>query len=361
MINFITRPRWQISRVGGLILSFPFLVFTSCESHQSSQSPQPFEGTVAVDFSNDGQLLAVIARKQKRRSEGLGGIEPLSSRLVLYNPATMKHIVSNDTKPLTDRLKLAPDKRWVVVRTTNDTMSVWDVATRKKHGDFKYDGSIISPVGFTLDGKFLLVEVWIKEDHGEIRLWNFKTETKKGQLFIKEKSGISLATLSERGERIAYVLPYAKPAQVVQVTGFPSGKRISQFAVDADITDLTFSPDGKLLAVGRLNDGVVEVRSANTGRLECKLQHPTKRTRLMVQFTEDSSGLLSGTYEDGTIAYWELTKQKKAAVFHHGEEMAALAVWPSHKKLFSFSGLSPTVKIWDLKTKTAKTVSIKGQ
>jgi glucose repression regulatory protein TUP1 len=74
--------------------------------------------------------------------------------------------------------------------------------------------------------------------------------------------------------------------------------------IDAGVTSVAISPDGKLVAAGSL-DTVVRIWDVNTGHLVERLKGH-KDSVYSVAFTPDGKGLVSGSL-DKTLKHWDLT------------------------------------------------------
>jgi len=74
--------------------------------------------------------------------------------------------------------------------------------------------------------------------------------------------------------------------------------------VDAGVTSVAISPDGRLVAAGSL-DNVVRIWDAQTGNLIERLKGH-KDSVYSVAFTPDGKGLVSGSL-DNTLKHWDIT------------------------------------------------------
>lgn len=74
-------------------------------------------------------------------------------------------------------------------------------------------------------------------------------------------------------------------------------------SIDAGVTSVAMSPDGRLVAAGSL-DTIVRIWDVNTGQLVERLRGH-KDSVYSVAFTPDGKGLVSGSL-DKTLKYWDI-------------------------------------------------------
>jgi WD40 repeat protein len=116
---------------------------------------------------------------------------------------------------------------------------------------------------------------------------------------------------------------------------------------------VTFSPDGKLLAVA--DDTAVRLWDVATGQLRSKLICKGKTNQVFsVAFTPDGASLLAWNGFDG-ITFWDLPTEKHSGFIEEQAEAShsAMALSPDGKTVFLFHG-QKAPKLWDVPTRTVR-------
>ena len=120
------------------------------------------------------------------------------------------------------------------------------------------------------------------------------------------------------------------------------------------ITALTYSPDGKILAVGYTR-GDIALWDTET-QTKTALMDTTSRVIWTLAFSPDGQMLASGGFEDSTISLWDVQTQallggfdghtREARVTHHA--VSSIAFSPDGKTLASGSSMDCTLRLWDV-------------
>lgn len=142
--------------------------------------------------------------------------------------------------------------------------------------------------------------------------------------------------------------PTAEAEQVVRrsVSDLPrlalSGRPIVLQDFKADSLTIAFSPDGKLLAVGGVNNA--SIWDANTGKLLHQLKQVNAR---MLTFSPDGLRIATaGDVEDAHV--WNVITGKEVArlLLHYGESVSSLIFTPDGRYLVAGSS-DGGVRVWD--------------
>lgn len=221
---------------------------------------------------------------------------------------------------------------------------LWDndgkeLATLGKHAG-RAEGVAISP-----DGKLLASS----GKEGEVRLWDVAARKYLRDLEAPSDRWASL-TFSPDGRKLAI------GGSCTGLGGSPpclldtnTGKIVLKLEGVSGESRIVFSPDGRLLAVaGAWNDKVVRLHDAATGKQlgECAA---SSRGVWSLAFSADSRLLAAGATErDDTVRVWEVaTLQEVADFVGHHSGVGALAFTPDGRTLASGAG-DATILLWDL-------------
>ncbi|GAA5986790.1 hypothetical protein JCM11641_004792 [Rhodosporidiobolus odoratus] len=274
-------------------------------------------------------------------------------------------------------VRFSPDGK-VLATGCNRNTTLYDTKTGAKiailfdeNSGSKADNYIRS-VSFSPDGKYLATG---SEDR-IVRIWNL-AHKRISQVFHGHKSEIySLAfspdgrrLVSGSGDKTARMWDLETGAAVFTLT-IEDITIAENGPVDAGVTSVVFSPDGKFLAAGSL-DTVVRIWDAETGQLLDKLKGH-KDSVYSVAFSPDGKFLVSGSL-DKTLKMFDVGSLKAAlaaggkdAPVGEGGKTTCLTTLQGHKDYVLSVSISPDgawivsgskdrgVQFWDPKTAKAQ-------
>jgi WD40 repeat protein/DNA-binding SARP family transcriptional activator len=287
---------------------------------------------LGVDFSTDGKLLAT------------SGIEGTAR---LWDARTGREllVLSGHTGMVGD-VDLSPDGNRLATGSGDGTVRIWNIDLAGTREQMTLGGlSSVQNLAYSPDGAWLATTA-----DGRARLWDAST-------------GERIQTLS--GHDAGYDAAFAPDGATLVTSGFTSRpvlwdttsgevRRILRGA-EGWIGSVAFSPDGTRIAAGMgLTDagsGEILIWEASTGRLVTTLgeiepndDHPL----IDLSFSPDGR-LLAAANLDGTATVWHLASGERRLTLPIGGLVVAVAFSPDGKRLAS-AGLDNTARLWDVST-----------
>jgi RNA polymerase sigma factor (sigma-70 family) len=128
----------------------------------------------------------------------------------------------------------------------------------------------------------------------------------------------------------------------------------------SSLNAVAFSPDGKALAVVRA-DGLLRVVSAETGKERFAVDATNKKIAVpSAAFADDGKTVVTGDYE-GTVKLWDAAKGKLQTTYSLKGKGGAptVIVFSPDGKAAATAADGPAVEVWDLTTDKART-TVKG-
>ncbi len=236
--------------------------------------------------------------------------------------------------------------------TTNDIITILDIATQKEIQPLRYDNST-QWIGFTPDDRRLLtVSVRLGTDMREgfpadLTAWEVDTGRLLWQRTIEGRPPWVRwrpYAISPNGAAFAAALPYGR----VQVLETKDGsERFTVTATEELSLCVMFSPDSLALLTGAgFSDPNIHLWDARSGEARGSLGgHSAYVTDLL--FTPDGSRLISSG-ADQTIRLWDWTTRKPAGLLRgHLDEVDGIALAPAGRTLASRCK-DGSIYLWDL-------------
>lgn len=237
--------------------------------------------------------------------------------------------------------------RKVVLRTAWGKTEVWDVASRARVADLGGYGTgrelAVAP-----DGNLIAFGATNTLGAPVIKIWSFDSNS-------------TIATVPDMGD--AGSIAFSPDGAMLAI--YTSSHGVQLWSAKEDQTSrlcqtvgrgggyqgvVTFSPDGKSLAVGD-TDGQIRI-----------IELATKKQKLMfdasadgitaLAFSPDGALLASGSgYSEKEIRLWDVSAGKHAGdILGHTSWITALVFTPDGRKLVSASG-DQTIRIWEIATR----------
>jgi RNA polymerase sigma factor (sigma-70 family) len=263
----------------------------------------------------------------------------------------------------------SPDGKCLACLCADGKLRLWDAATGKELCHFEGQESFAVRLGFSADGGTLISLEAMPADRTGARLpedtlrrWDVTTGRELPRFRIPRAD---VSAVSPDGEMLATAAYSQTDSVVVFLWNLTTGKEKHRFQSGAPvITALTFSPDGKTLAVV---DGVGSIRLWDTdsgevcGQLNEKgrdVNNPhvafSDGKTLLVAWCPIPNGL-SGVAAPAQVCEWDLTTGRIRRRFGDiPANWVVLAFSPDGKVVALADEASHTVCVWDLATKKAR-------
>ncbi len=156
------------------------------------------------------------------------------------------------------RMTLSPDDGTVAVASGSQSVELWDLAGRTvRHKLTGHHGTILA-IAFAPDGKTLATG----DTSGRIRLWN-TTDGNEEADFEADPLGVRALAFAPDGQTLASVGSGDKDVKLWQVATRQQSATIA--GIENGPLNVTFSPDGRLLASGS-RGGTVKIWELSTGQ-----------------------------------------------------------------------------------------------
>jgi dipeptidyl aminopeptidase/acylaminoacyl peptidase len=261
-------------------------------------------------------------------------------------------------------LVLSPDGKYLAGGSNyGNSIRLWDRATGKVVCDFEGGRSDVHALVFSADGATVAVagmdrtaRVWNVHTGEQLHQVKFTNADLRSVAFAPDSKVLAVgATGWEPGAN-----QQTSEVQIVRVAG---GKEIARIKrVNAFLSALAFSPDGKVLAVAWQNQGV-ELWDAATGQERRRLEGQVGTVQTLA-FSPDGRTLAAGLFvpfqaaipgnpmppggNQASVALWELgSGQLRSRFSGHQGQVGCLAFSPDGRTLAS-GATDTTVLLWDM-------------
>jgi WD40 repeat protein len=315
---------------------------------------------------NQDELAALVARQAYNFAQGSReqtapnvdqalrdalGVSNFSS--VLQDPGTLRSVA------------FSPKSRTLASWGGDQTVRLWDLEHPEKPPTVLRHSGPVSSVTFSADGKNLASG----SSDATVRLWDLE-HPEKPPTVLRHSGPVSSVTFSADGKNLASwaaVRPWGG-VQMVQLwdLGHP-GASPTEFAGPWPfVISIAFSPDGKTLAAGSIDNtvrlwdlGHPEVPPSVLQVSDTKLLQGSTFVRA-VAFSPDSKTLASGS-DDHTVRLWDLGHPgaPPTALRGHSDSVHSVAFSPDGRTLASRSD-DATIRLWDLGPPAASPSVLQG-
>ena len=315
----------------------------------------------ALAFSTDGKILA---------SGGFNN--PIIQLWDLETDSKLSTFTLPKRQGSVSALTFNKDNTKLIVMDTYRDITHWEVSTGRKLADIDTEHSY-ETVTFSQDGSTFATG----DEAGKIRLWDATTVLQ--QATLPGHSSLFTGDNFFAGF-ITEIFKLPEDPDIWSLAFSPDGKMLASGSLDETVqlwnterrskrgtlkghkswvTAVAFSPDGKIVASGDVNK-VIKLWNVNTRRERATLTGHTNGISA-VTFSPDSKTLASGSY-DGTIRFWNAKTGQEMSTFATGYVKSVKAVvFSENGTTLASAAFNGTVEIWSLTTGLELTTFTAGQ
>jgi len=232
-------------------------------------------------------------------------------------------------------VSISPDNRLLAAGSLSDESNVmiWNIKDNKEFAVLKSGLSWVNTVAFSPDGKLLATGGFVG-----LKLWD--VQTKKEVLLDGEAGYVWCVAFSPDGK---YMVS-SNESKLVHIWDMKKLKLVNTLIQDFIVYDLTFSPDGRLLALGVAGEkpkvkilDTFQFKEVST--LDCGVGRP------YVAFNRNGCLLAIGSYLK--VELWDVAKQTGIATFPRDVYVMDVCFSPDDK--FIAIATIDGVVLWDTK------------
>jgi WD40 repeat protein len=242
----------------------------------------------------------------------------------------------------------SPDGKFLATGGT-DGLKLWNTTTGQLQHAFVDSGFIKYGVRFSTDGKYVFSGDW---SSGVISQWNIQTGERLQQFtasfFLNSTAKLNDMAISPDGRSIIAngSLPFTNQVLLWDTQADQQTGRLFFEIPNGYLTNLAFSPDGKLILTANTN-GQVRVMDAQVGML-LKLFIGTQGIN-SAAFSPDGKYIATAGV-DKLAHLWEFETGKEIRQFNGHTDILYRVIFSPDGKFLATSSADGTARLWDVQT-----------
>lgn len=297
-----------------------------------------------TSFNGDGTALRCVDHQDRIRSIDVSGF----TRRLRFSELSVHSTASLDGTTL-------------AVRTTPDTVQIWDPATRTRRADLAIGHPVESEMALSPNGRMLA----LTGSDGSIEIWDVRARAKRTVINAGAPAlgGRPLPSFSPDGKALA-VLTSSKPAVLKfwDTTGRQLGEarpaKPSELSVESD-TRIVWSKDGRRV-ISNPDLGVVAFPSGKTLVPPGALASAVGRT-VQALSAQGDLATVEGVVDQRSLIFWnaETLKQKGSPIRLPKGKTPLTAISPDGR-LAATADYRGKIDIWDVRTQAHLGLALTG-
>jgi WD40 repeat protein len=231
-------------------------------------------------------------------------------------------------------LALAPDGRWAVTGSSDETVRLWDLERGQAWGVLEGHSDWVRAVAATADCRLAVSGA----DDRTVRVWDLEHRAPVGVL--EGHTGWVKAVAISPDGRLALS---GGDDETVRLWDLVELRQLAEYDADVPVGAVAFLPSsGRVLAAAGVDTLVL--RDDDLSQMASLAGHTDWVRALAV--SADEGTLVSGS-DDGTVRVWDLAELAPTQVVQHGDWVKAVALAPDAGRVVS-AARDGTVKVWRL-------------